>query len=77
MENKVTDGIESIFAESSSRKPVLYLLSAGSDPTSAIDEIAKKKKKFPTDKVGRNTLQTSVVLRFQWVKVKKSSHGRR
>jgi dynein heavy chain len=31
--------------------PVLFLLSAGADPTSSIDELAKKKKKFPTEKV--------------------------
>jgi dynein heavy chain len=47
----VTDSIESVFADSANRKPILYLLSAGSDPTSAIDELAKKKKRFPTDKV--------------------------
>lgn len=31
--------------------PVLFLLSAGADPTSSIDELAKKKKKFPCEKV--------------------------
>jgi dynein heavy chain len=31
--------------------PILFLLSAGADPTSSIDELAKKKKKFPCDKV--------------------------
>jgi dynein heavy chain len=47
----VTDFIEDIFSESSNRVPVLYLLSAGSDPTAMIGELAKKKKKFPTDNV--------------------------
>ncbi|PHJ21329.1 dynein gamma flagellar outer, partial [Cystoisospora suis] len=43
----VTDSIESIWQESQSRIPVLFLLSPGTDPTSIIDELAKKKKKFP------------------------------
>jgi len=30
---------------------VLYLLSAGADPTNNIDEFAKKKKQYPTGKV--------------------------
>lgn len=30
---------------------MLYLLSAGADPTANIDEYAKKKKQFPTNKV--------------------------
>ncbi|OEH76364.1 dynein gamma flagellar outer [Cyclospora cayetanensis] len=47
----VTDSIESIWNESSCRTPVMFLLSPGADPTSSIDEVAKKKRKFPTDKV--------------------------
>ncbi|PFH32513.1 putative dynein gamma chain, flagellar outer arm [Besnoitia besnoiti] len=47
----VTDSMESIWQESQSRFPVLFLLSPGTDPTAVIDELAKKKKKFPTDKV--------------------------
>jgi len=47
----VTDTIEEIFEESGARCPVLYLLSAGSDPTAMIGDLAKKKKKFPTDNV--------------------------
>jgi dynein heavy chain len=31
--------------------PVIYLLSAGADPTNQIDEFAKKRKKFPTKKI--------------------------
>eukprot|EP00928_Gymnodinium_smaydae_P031101 TRINITY_DN22944_c0_g4_i1.p1 TRINITY_DN22944_c0_g4~~TRINITY_DN22944_c0_g4_i1.p1 ORF type:complete len:1938 (-),score=445.97 TRINITY_DN22944_c0_g4_i1:215-5482(-) len=56
----VTDSIQSIFEESTSRKPVLYLLTAGSDPTFSIDELAKKKKKFPTDKVSMGEGQEKV-----------------
>lgn len=47
----VTDPIQDIYDESSTNIPVLFLLSAGADPTNAIDEFAKKKKKFPTFKV--------------------------
>merc|ERR1719161_2648821 len=56
----VTDAISDIFDESGPRKPVLYLLTAGSDPTMAIDELAKKKKKFPTDKVSMGEGQEKV-----------------
>merc|ERR1719265_1227179 len=56
----VTDAIASIYDESVNRKPVLYLLTAGSDPTMAIDELAKKKKKFPTDKVSMGEGQEKV-----------------
>jgi dynein heavy chain len=41
----VTDSLESIWAESTPIKPVLFLLSAGADPTSSIDDLAKRKKK--------------------------------
>lgn len=40
----VTDQISDIFEETLPNKPVLYLLSAGADPTNNIDEFAKKKK---------------------------------
>lgn len=43
--------IEGIWADSSALDPVLFLLSAGADPTTSIDELAKKKKKFPCSKV--------------------------
>jgi len=33
-----------IWEESQKNRPVLYLLSAGADPTNNIDEFAKKKK---------------------------------
>jgi dynein heavy chain len=56
----VTDAIAEIFEESTNRKPVLYLLTAGSDPTMSIDELAKKKKKFPTDKVSMGEGQEKV-----------------
>ena len=47
----VTDQISSIFEETKPNVPVLYLLSAGADPTGNIDEFAKKKKQVPTGKV--------------------------
>merc|ERR1712178_386200 len=56
----VTDAIVDIYDESGSRKPVLYLLTLGSDPTLSIDELAKKKKKFPTDKVSMGEGQEKV-----------------
>eukprot|EP00928_Gymnodinium_smaydae_P031098 TRINITY_DN22944_c0_g2_i2.p1 TRINITY_DN22944_c0_g2~~TRINITY_DN22944_c0_g2_i2.p1 ORF type:complete len:3465 (-),score=972.42 TRINITY_DN22944_c0_g2_i2:18-9410(-) len=56
----VTDSITSIYEESAPRKPVLYLLTAGSDPTMSIDELAKKKKKYPTDKVSMGEGQERV-----------------
>ena len=42
----VTDSMEEIWSESSNRVPVLFLLSAGADPTSAIEELAKRKRKL-------------------------------
>merc|ERR1719409_2421763 len=56
----VTDAIADIYDESTNRKPVLYLLTAGSDPTLSIDELAKKKKRFPTDKVSMGEGQEKV-----------------
>ncbi len=47
----MTDSIQDLWEESRPNKPVLFLLSAGADPTNSIDEFAKKKKKFPTGKV--------------------------
>lgn len=42
--------IPDIWAESKYSIPILFLLSPGADPTSAIDEFARKKKKV-TEKV--------------------------
>ncbi|CAJ1379392.1 unnamed protein product [Effrenium voratum] len=56
----VSDTIFEVYQESSARKPVLYLLSAGTDPTNMIDELAKRKKKFPTDKVSMGEGQEKV-----------------
>merc|ERR1719162_940646 len=56
----VTDSVVSVYEESANRKPVLYLLTAGSDPTMTIDELAKKKKKYPTDKVSMGEGQEKV-----------------
>jgi dynein heavy chain len=47
----VTDYIHEQYDESKKNVPILYILSAGADPTGQIDELAKKKKKFPTGKV--------------------------
>jgi dynein heavy chain len=41
----ITDTMESIANASSKKEPVLFLLSAGVDPTSSIDDLAKKRKK--------------------------------
>jgi dynein heavy chain len=40
----VTDQLIEIWEESLFNKPVLFLLSAGADPTNNIDEFAKKHK---------------------------------
>ena len=40
----VTDLIQDIFNESTPNVPILYLLSAGADPTGTIREFAKKQK---------------------------------
>ena len=47
----VTDFMSEIYEETRYNKPVLYLLSAGADPTGSIDDYAKKHKQFPTGKV--------------------------
>jgi len=40
----VTDLMSEIYEETAFNKPVLYLLSAGSDPTGSIDDYARKHK---------------------------------
>ena len=47
----LTYPISGIYDESTAYDPILYLLSAGADPTAAIDDLAKRKKKYPTEKV--------------------------
>jgi len=47
----VTDLITEIYEETKHNVPVLYLLSAGADPTGTIDDYARKHKQFPTLKV--------------------------
>jgi len=47
----ITDQIADLYEETKPDRPVLYLLSKGADPTSSIDEFAKKKKQFPCGKV--------------------------
>ena len=46
----ITDQIQEVWEESEPCKPVVYLLAPGSDPTGAIDELARKKR-IPTQKV--------------------------
>ena len=46
----VTDQIGEVYEESMPGKPILFLLAPGSDPTNAIDELARKKR-IPTAKV--------------------------
>jgi len=58
--NPISYPIDKIWEESTSIDPVLFLLSAGADPTSSIDELAKKKKKFPTEKVSMGEGQERV-----------------
>jgi dynein heavy chain, axonemal len=62
----VADQVADIYDESDCRKPVLYLLTAGSDPTATIQDLAKKKKKFPTDNVSMGEGQEVVA----WEKMK-------
>lgn len=40
----VTDTIESVCAEMSHATPVIFLLSAGSDPTEAVESLARRRK---------------------------------
>lgn len=43
--------IAELFDDSSKMDPILYLLTVGADPTASIDDLAKRKKKYPTEKV--------------------------
>ena len=43
--NPVTDSVESVLKEMDSTTPVIYLLSAGADPTDAIETLARRKRK--------------------------------
>lgn len=40
----VTDQIADLYEESKKNVPILYILSAGADPTGSIDEYSKKRK---------------------------------
>lgn len=55
-----TDKIEEVYDESSNRIPVLYLLSSGADPTSAIDELGKRKRKTHIEKVSMGEGQEKI-----------------
>ena len=41
----VTDSVDSVFKEMEATTPVIYLLSAGADPTDSIDTLARRKRK--------------------------------
>ena len=58
-----TDPIQEIWEESAHNLPVLFLLSAGADPTGSIDEFAKKKKKYPCAKVSMGEEQEKLALK--------------
>jgi dynein heavy chain len=45
------DSIDDIWHESTNREPVLFLLSAGADPTQSIEDFAKKKKKSSCERI--------------------------
>jgi len=60
----VTDQVEEIWSESWYNRPVLYLLSAGADPNSTIDEFARKKKQYPINKVSMGEEQEKPALEF-------------
>ena len=53
--------IEGIWQDSFNDEPIMFLLSAGADPTSSIDELAKKKKKT-TMKVSMGEGQEKVAM---------------
>lgn len=55
--------IESIWNESTKTDPVLFLLSAGADPTSSIDELSKKKRKQLCEKVSMGEGQEEIARR--------------
>lgn len=48
--NPISYPMQDVWAESKFNIPILFLLSPGADPTSSIDDFARKKKKI-TEKV--------------------------
>jgi len=58
----VVDRTEEIWEESGPSKPILYLLSAGADPTNSIEEFARKKRQSPTEKVSMGEKQEGPAL---------------
>lgn len=58
----VNDPTSETWEESAINKPILYLLSAGADPTQSIDDFAKKKKQYPTNKVSMGEEQEKPAL---------------
>lgn len=59
----MNDQIPQIWEESRRDLPILYLLSAGADPTQAIDDFARKKKKFPCKKTSMGEEQEKIAKR--------------
>lgn len=59
----MNDQIASIYEETRNDIPVLYLLSAGADPTNSIDDFARKKKKFPTKKTSMGEEQEKIAIK--------------
>jgi dynein heavy chain len=47
----VNDNIEELWGESNNREPVLFLLSAGADPTQNIEDFARRKKVAACDRI--------------------------
>ena len=41
----ITETVEMLFKETDASTPLIYLLSAGADPTDSIDTLARKKRK--------------------------------
>ena len=58
----VTDQINDVWEESEPCKPILYLLAPGSDPTNAIDELARKKR-IPTQKISMGEEQEIIAMK--------------
>ena len=61
--NPYPEGMEDIYNISENRKPILYLLSAGADPSTSIEELARKRKKnINRVSMGENQEETAQTL---------------
>jgi dynein heavy chain len=56
----VNDSIERILETGISRIPILFLLSAGADPTSSLEDLAKRKRKYPIEIVSMGEGQDEI-----------------